>query len=320
VNSNLRVVETERDLRPAPSSLKAHAKEMERQARERESLKLGMPKVERLCQPGSSRFWVLGGRPGDFKTVTAWNWALNLALLGRRVLVVSLDMVPPRLALMALARFSGLEHGRITLAFQRDGVPFSPEEQARFDGALAKWHGLESRLAIHGGEEDGWGLRDVLALIWRLTPEVVVVDHLQLLAHNSLDLLNACLGGLWKLTMGKKYHPFVVAISTLNREIDKDDGDDGPRMPRMSDLWGGAAIEHAADVVAISRKQAKLGDESPVSIVDLFVLKNRDGPFPAVIALEANGPTCCIAERYGAGAAPPHWSAPDDADEPGTNG
>lgn len=208
---------------------------------------------------------------------------------------------------MALARFSGLDHQRITFAFQRDGVPFTADEQARFYAALEKWRALESRLAIHGGEQDGWHLKDVLPLVTRLEPDVIVLDHLRLLAHDNLERLNECLEALHRLSQGTKYHPFVVAISTLNRDIDKD-GENGPRMPRMSDLWGSSAIEHAADVAMISRKVKKLGDEGPVSVVDLFVLKNRDGPFPACISLEGNGATCHVTERHPGVEPGEHWA------------
>lgn len=263
-------------------------------------IRVGMQRLERLCRPQAETFWVLGGRPGAYKTALLWNLALNAARLGQRILFASLEMTPAEMSLLALARFSGLDRQRIEMAFMPDGVPFRDHEQAQWDRAVLEYQGLELRVRIHGADEHGRSLDDVLRSACRHAFDAVFVDHLGMIgrdgAGKELDVLSQAIHRLRGLSRGEVrqgYRPWVIATSQLNREIDK--GDEN-RIPRLADFRGSARIEHDSDV-AIALQKRKPVEGSPVGYLDGFVLKNRKGPAPEILLFEANGATGLVAER-----------------------
>lgn len=275
----------------------------------RKRLSVRFPRLERLCRPQSESFWVLGGRPGSFKTGLLWNMAVNSALSQQRVLFVSLEMTPGEMAFLALSMFSGIERHRLEEVLGKR-AEFTPEEQSAWDGAVLRLQGLQFTMRMHGAEH-GRSVEEILASAGRARFDAVFVDHLGMVGRDSsgreLDVLSTAIHKLRGLSRGEAisgYRPWVVATSQLNREIDK--GDD-ERIPRMADFRGSARIEHDADV-AIGLQKRKAAEEGPTSYLDGFVLKNRQGPAPAVLLWEANGATGLITERHREENAPPrHW-------------
>lgn len=310
---NLTVVAQQK---PFPAPLKEHAADMVEQARQAEPLRIMLPKLERLCRPSSNRFWVIGGEPGAFKTKLAWNIALNLAVLRKRVLFVSLEMHPARLVLMFAARHSGLEERRIVHAFEQGGRPFDSREQSLFDSAMAAWGRLGESLWIHSGERDGWALGDVLHNARRVAWDAVILDHGRLLCQDDWQKAPATVEALRRLSYGKARKPFVMAVWPLNGEGLKHDDDGEPRMPNGSHLWGGPCVQYGADTVVVLQKRAKLDDEAAVVPVDAFVTKNREGPAPVCVALNGNGRTSMVTERGGDEPPPPeHWTQREPGDD-----
>jgi len=228
------------------------------------------------------------------------------------------------MAILALAKFSGIEKPRIEDALVADSqVPFTEEEQARWDFARTKFDGLSFLMRLHG-HEHGRDISHVIGSACRSRFDAVFVDHLGMIGRDSrgkeLEQLAAAVHRLRGLSRGEEaqdYRPWVVVTSQLNRERDKGEED---RLPRMSDFRGSARIEHDADVaVALQKRTKPAGDESPVYQLDGFVLKNRFGPPATVLLFEANGATGLITERHRQEQPPLHWSN-DDAPERGTNG
>ncbi len=262
-------------------------------------LSLRFPRLEHLCAPQSENFWVIGGRPGSFKTALLWNLALNMAEAKQRALFVSLEMTPAELFHVALARFSGIARRRIAQALGPEQVRFSAAEVASWDRAIERLFVLETHLRVHGADELGRDVDDVLASACRARFDAVFIDHLGMIGRDSngreLDVLSNAVNRLRGLSRGEVtagYRPLVVASSQLNREIDKGDEE---RLPRMSDFRGSARIEHDADV-AIALQKRK-GDEDGRAIVDAWILKNRNGEQPALVMFDANGATGMLTER-----------------------
>jgi len=278
------------------------------------------PRLQRLCRPQSESFWVLGGRPGAFKTALLWNLALNMAERKHRVLFVSLEMTPGEMALLGLARFTGIPRERIEDHFAREASRrFNDEEKSLWDNGVLTFQALELRMRIHGAAEHGRSIDDVIRSACRSRFDAVFIDHLGMIGRDSngreLDVLNDAIHRLRGLSRGeeaKDYRPWVCATSQLNREIDK--GEEA-RIPRLSDFRGSARIEHDADVAIGLQKRARpTGIEDPVSFLDGFVLKNRHGPCPEVLLFEANGATCLVTERRPESKSQPtHWQEGDDA-------
>lgn len=262
-------------------------------------LTIRYPRLERLCRPQSETFWVIGGRPGAFKTALVWNLALNMAEQKHRVLFVSLEMTPGELFHLALAKYAQIDRHRIAQALGPEQVAFTPTERRMWEGAIRHLFGLELTLRVHGADDLGRDIDDVLASACRARFDAVFVDHLGMIGRDSqgreLDVLSQAIHRLRGLSRGevsKGYRPWVVATSQLNREIDKGDEE---RKPRLADFRGSARIEHDADV-AIGLQKRK-GAEEGKSILDAWVLKNRNGNCPELCMFDAHGPTGLITER-----------------------
>jgi replicative DNA helicase len=278
------------------------------------------PRLQRLCRPQSESFWVLGGRPGAFKTSLLWNLALNAAERKMRVLFATLEMTPGEMGLLAVSRFSGLTRDRIERAFMsQDRLPFNEEELERFRLAERRLASLDNVIRLHGAAAHGRSVDQLIRSATRARFDAVFVDHLGMIGRDSggreLDLLSHAIHRLRGLSRGEEspgHRPWVCVTSQLNREIDKGDVD---RIPRLADFRGSARIEHDADVAIGLQKRGRIGDESVISALDGFVLKNRHGPCPAVLCFEANGATGLITERHTQGdSPPPHFSEGSDED------
>ena len=195
-----------------------------------------------------------------------------------------------------------------------DGWAMNPEQQDAFDSAKAKFNSLALCLRIHNAEEHGRSVDDVLHSARRARFDAVMVDHLGMIGRdsggNELQVLAEAVHRLRGLSRGeaaKNYRPWVVATSQLNREIDKGEED---RIPRMADFRGSARIEHDTDVVIGLQRRRRAGDEDPTTMLDGFVLKNRNGPPGVVLCFEANGATGLVVERRRDEEQPPpsHWA------------
>lgn len=273
--------------------------------------------MERLCPPQSERLWVIGGRPGNFKTQTMWNLALDLAERRQRVLFVSLEQTAQEAALQATARFSRIPLDRIQLAHNADaGVHLTDAEEDALQKAESRFEKLDLFLRLHNAETHGRTLPDVLRSATRARFDAVFVDHLGMVGRGSgkreLDAIPEAIDGLRGLARGevaRGYRPFVCVTSPLKRK-DPKPGEREP-MPELGDFRGSSNIESDADFAMILRKRERdEGDESDAPItVDGFVLKNRWGRCPLILQFEAQAAICFVNERRPDAPAPPsHWS------------
>jgi len=315
----LRVVDSGKPQSAASKSLdEVRQEEIERLGRVRR-IRVAYPRLERLCNPQSENFWVLGGRPGTFKTTLLWNLALNAARQQQRVLFVSLEMTPGEMALKAVTMYSGLPHRRVVEALVNDSaVPFTAEESIRWEAGEAQFLSLQFTLRIHGWQQ-GRSIRDVLGSACRSRFDVVALDHLGHIGRGSerpeFIVLAEAIDRLRALSRGEVlegYRPLVIANSQLNREIDRAEEE---RFPRLSDFRLSSRIEHDADVViGLMKRNASEDENNPMSYLDGFVLKNRDGQSPLVLLWEANGATGLITERTKQNAPPPpSWADGKDS-------
>lgn len=307
------------ELKPKLKGVEAMADSMAARLGRLALLRVRYPRLEKVCRPQRENFWVIGGRPGSFKTAFLWNLALNLAEERKRVLFVSLEMTDAEMALLALAKFSGLSRSRIQARFGPDQIRFGGDESPRWDAALIKLSGLEMNLRLHDAEAHGRSIRQIIDSATRSRFDAVFVDHLGMIGRDTpgreLEVLADAVHRLRGLSKGEvvaDYRPWVVCTSQLNREIDK--SEDGERVPRLADFRGSSRIEHDADV-AIALQKRKGAEDGP-STLDAFVLKNRNGVCPECLCFDAHGPTGLISERRkDHDAAPaPHWQDEEAAE------
>lgn len=212
-----------------------------------------LDRMTQSMQPG--QLIVAAGRPGMGKTAFGLQVALNVALRGRPVHFVSLEMIDQELALRALSALVYGEAGemityrdisdarglsdaavaRLRRARERlDGIPFEIEQQA---GLTLSQIAARARRVKVAAERRGQPLG------------LVVIDHMGLIrpsgryAGNRVQEVGEISGGL--KVLAKELRAPVLALCQLNRGVE---GREDKR-PTLGDLRDSGSIEQDADVV-----------------------------------------------------------------------
>ncbi len=257
------------------------------------------PGMELRCPPISGHFWVIGGRPGNYKTQLMVNLATDLALERQSVLFVSLELNTGEIMVQVAARLTALTKRRLKVIWNSGAC--SDIERNALRRMYAQVRDLDSYFRLHGTSENGRSIRDVVESYRVLKPNAIFVDHIGMFGARRLDDLGTALDTLRGLVHGeiiKNAYPFVCVASPLNRDIERGSEDDvSKREPRLSDFRGSAYIEHDADTAIILRKQRKSEDEAGPDKVEGYVLKQRDGPAPLRLHFWGKGDVCTVIER-----------------------
>jgi archaellum biogenesis ATPase FlaH len=215
---------------------------------------------------------VVAARPSIGKTTLCWQIARNVAVMGGRVLFLSLEMTMLSLwrkAAFGLAEinYSDYQNGLVSDAVKtRLQTEIIPELIDRYHYNLL---GYDEQIDTAG----------VLRLAKAHSPSLVVIDHLSYLAdYRGKDNDVSHLGTLTRnlKNIAKETNSAVVVIHHLNRAIDGRE----KREPQMSDLRDSGRIEANADVILMPfrqdyydiQEQAKRYSETRIRCV-----KNREG-------------------------------------------
>lgn len=298
------------NLQPATEAMEQGFEALRRSTR----LKTMWPRLERLCPPRSERLWFIGGQPGNYKTQVMWNLALSLAERRQRVLFVSLEQTTGEMAVAAVARYSQIPLGVLERA-QSGEVHLTEQQHAGLMVASQRLAETELFLRLHGADQHGRGLDDVIRSATRQRFDAVFIDHIGMVGRddgNELEQLSSAIDRLRRLARGsivKDYRPFVCATTPLKRDAATGDEE---KLPAITDFRGSSRLEYDADVAIVLRKRPRKDVEEDCSgptLVDGFVLKNRQGPCPAVLQFEAQGAICFVSERHKEDQPPQgHWS------------
>jgi len=113
---------------------------------------------------------------------------------------------------------------------------------------------------------------------------MIIVDYLQIISMDTksknYENRNIAIGEATralKVLSGKLGCP-VIALSQLNRDMEKGMGKQGTRQPRLSDLRDSGNIEQDADVVILLHRLIHAEQSRGIEETDLIVAKNRSGP------------------------------------------
>lgn len=227
---------------------------------------------------------VLAARPGMGKTTFAMNIASNVAIRGKKnVLVYSLEMSRLELLLRLVCAESQFNHGDL----KRGNIPagkdrdiltaietiFSSSLHIDDTGTLDIWDCIirSRKLSLeleHRGESLG----------------LIIVDYLQLLSDTEARKLGrqqevASISRALK-QLSKTVGCPVVALSQMNRSVEQRRGDS---RPQLSDLRESGAIEQDADIVMFIHRELFSEDESPEALenrgtAEIIIAKHRNGP------------------------------------------
>lgn len=213
---------------------------------------------------------IVGARPSMGKTALALKAALEAAMRGLIVGVVSLEMTSRQLGLRMLSMES-----RINLIGLRMGEQLTSEGWRQIVQAAGRLEPLplyiddSSVLDIHQLRAKARQLKSTQGL------DLLIVDYLQLMSvSRGLDRrqgLEEVSRGL-KL-MAKELDIAVIALSQLSRSCEQRED----KRPMMSDLRETGSIEQDADVVLMIFREEVYNPEAAQGEAEILVRKNRDG-------------------------------------------
>lgn len=221
------------------------------------------------------RFYIVGARPGQGKSVLAVNIATEFALnQGKTVLLFSLEMSEKEVAHRALlgrARLhsSDMEKGWLDHSDWlriRDAERDIRESNLIIDATAAiTLQAIEARArqeAAHTGRLD-----------------LIIIDYLQLMgmSGNGMDgrqFQIQELSGRLK-AMARQMDTPVLALSQLSRKVE----DRNPPRPQLADLRESGSLEQDADcVLLLYRESEYVPDSESDGFTEVIVAKNRQGP------------------------------------------
>lgn len=243
-------------------------------------VKTGYPALDSILHGlRPSRLHLLAARPSEGKTCFALNIAHNATKLRRNakpvILMVSLEMDTDELMDRAVATAARIDSDRLLEGRlsdeERQDVFAAADEISDLD---VHYLDPSSRLLVDGIRSTA---RRVKMQRGRL--DLIVIDYLQLLSSSNprdaeYERLSEISRGLKLLSRNERLP--ILALSQLNREIEKRHGANGSRKPepQMSDLRGSGSLEQDADVVMFLHNPYE-DDESVER--QLLIKKQRGG-------------------------------------------
>lgn len=164
-------------------------------------------------KPGD--YTIIGAKSGVGKTTLALNIALNVLEQGKKVLIISREMTD----VDVFDRFATMVSKIPSMKFRNKD--FTADDWKKFVNASGYLGEYEGKLLI---DNDSTKISDIIKLVRRYKPDLVVIDYLQLLsAEDGSKLENAerIIANISRniRTMTLKYNCHVMALVQLNNSF-----------------------------------------------------------------------------------------------------
>lgn len=212
---------------------------------------------------------ILSGRSGMGKSDFSIFLAVKLALQGVRVLYLSMEM--PRTQIMAriASRVAMIDSRRLS-----DAKSLTEEERTTVAVLLERI----SKIPLVLDEQQGLTVAAIAAKIRKHRPQVIFVDHMQLMAQESpsrqgWENLAETSRAMKRMAMNENV--IFVELVQQNADIEKR----GDKTPRMSDVKGTDGYTNDADTLMFIQADRSADAMNSGESVDvrLFIAKNRNG-------------------------------------------
>ena len=212
---------------------------------------------------------IISGRSGMGTSDFAIFLAVKLAVQGVRVLYLSMEM--PRTQIMAriASRVAMIDSRKLY-----DAKSLTPEERNTVSTLLERI----SKIPLILDEQQALTTADVAAKIRKHRPQVIVVDHMQLMARESnyrqsWENLAETSRAMKRLAMNENV--ILIELVQQNADIEKR----GDKTPRMSDVKGTDGYTNDADTLMFIQADRSADAMNSGESVDvrLFIAKNRNG-------------------------------------------
>lgn len=215
--------------------------------------------------PGRS--YVIGGRPGEGKSIALLNFAVHAAEKGHPAVIFSVEMGETEVVSRIMAAGARAEYGQITRRTVDDHNRMKLAEYGDNQRAMPLTLVDKSDITIDYIAARCRTLKRTQGL------DVIVVDYLQLLretdSKQARERQVAHISRSLKI-LSRELDCAVIVACQLNRNAANND-----RKPALSELRESGAIEQDADVVVLLHHE--LVQNEPTGMVELVIAKNRTG-------------------------------------------
>ena len=220
------------------------------------------------------RLYVVGARPGCGKTVLAAQLGLYAALSKLKVLFFSLELSKEDLMGRVLACGARVPYTQIT------GKTITAESS----GKISTWVAASAELKIDVDDTPDLTIEDITQRArihkQRKGLDLVLIDYLQLMEESpgsgESRVQRVDYMAKRARAIARNLDCAVVVCAQLNRNIEDNGGK--PRLPTKADFRESGGIEQTADAALIlSRPPDDNGEESKIPMMNLTVVKNRQG-------------------------------------------
>lgn len=209
---------------------------------------------------------VIGARTSNGKSVFAANTAYDLALQGKKVLFLSLEMVIPRI----IERLFCNEYRIHNYHLKEGGFATSPEIQTQF----ADFKKTLQSLSFVASDMIGKNWQDIDNFLTNLKikPDAVFIDHIQEVSGNDRKkAMEDYLRHMRELCI--RDHFALIICSQLNRLMPQED----VRIPQLHHLKGTGYLEEACDIALLLHWPYHYDRGKNKNYFEVNVAKNKDG-------------------------------------------
>lgn len=227
------------------------------------------PSVNEVLAGGlhPGRTYVVGGRPGEGKSIALLNFAQHAAEHGHPSVIFSVEMGETEVVSRILAAGARAEYGQIT---KRDIDGRNYEK-------IGEYIDTYSQIPLTLVDKSDLTVEQIASRCRTLKRtrglDVIVVDYLQLLKESDTRVQRerqvAMISRSLKI-LSRELECAVIVACQLNRNAANAD-----RKPALSELRESGAIEQDADVVILLHHE--IVQNTPTGIVEFVVAKNRTG-------------------------------------------
>ena len=216
---------------------------------------------------------ILAARPSMGKTALALNMATNMALAGKSVGIISIEMSKEQLVERLFVSQLGVD------SWKMKSGQLTQEDFMRMGQVMDKLNSCK----IFIDDAAGSSAAELRAKARRLQMEhgldILMIDYLQLMSLGATGSINNRVNEISEISrslkkLARELHIPIVALSQLSRAVEQRP----VKIPQLSDLRESGAIEQDADVVLMMyREDYYEEDTDRPGLTDIFIRKHRHG-------------------------------------------
>ncbi len=265
---------TKEDFVPLSEIAEINLKHLENISKEKHfitGVPTGFDRLDELtCGFQPSEFIIIAGRPSTGKTSFALSLSLEMALKGKKVGFISLEMSKEQIGLRLLCA-----HANVDLSKVRSG--YLSSEDFKF---LAEATQELEKANIFIDDSAPYFLHELRAKCRRLLKtqglDILFIDYIQLLkTKEKYENRNLQLGAISShlKSLAKEFKIPVVALSQLSRNPER--RRDKEARPTMADLRESGNLEQDADLIILLYRNKELDEKN---LAEIIIDKQRNGP------------------------------------------